>query len=377
MQVAVPAKSSPGFAMKTPASTFGARYDCLRAFTAGTLLLCAHAAFGSDFPLPPRGDAIEKPATSPMAGIWIGKAQAPDRSYKILLYLRAGAPMYDGTVNYDLNCVILEPPGLEDSYCKSASLDGNATTLNAGMVGEYGESQKGLFWASSATGELSLSLGGSATLSGTWTESSVSFTRLVPRIARAEAAPVTIEDLQYHWRNFRENGGAWKGYQFGSFRVMLIGADLPNVNFGVGEIVVDDPHFELYRASVVEEGKLQIDYRLHEGVRGGKKRLTLAGGATVEFDLVIVGQEEDPVALRFVREDSGDYTALSALTYADSFFVEAEFADPPEESVRVANLEWDGGARDVTLLRTADNPLIYRSDRIRLRRPMIVENVQP
>lgn len=341
---------------------------------AGMLLLASPV---SSRELPPRGDAIENPATAPLAGVWIGQAQAPERSYKILLHYRAGAPMYDGSENFDLHCVILEPAGLEDSDCLSSSVEGSATTLNATMLGEYGESLKGLFWASSAYGELTLSLIDGSTLSGTWTEASVTFTRLVPRISRVEAAPVTIKDLNYEWRNFRENGGSWKGYQFGSFRVMLTGTDLPRVGFGVGEIVVDDPHFELYRASVVEDGKLQIDYRLHEGVRGGKKRLTLAGGATVEFDLDIVGQEDDPVALRFVREDSGDYTAVSALTYADSFFVEAEFADPPEQSARVADLEWDGGARDVTLRRTANNPSIYRSDRIRLRRPPIAENVQP
>ena len=197
--------------------------------------------------------------------------------------------MYDGTEYFDLHCVILEPAGLEDSDCLSTRLDGNATTLNATMLGEYGESLKGLFWASSAYGDLTLSIGDGLTLSGTWTEASVTFTRLVPRISRAEAAPVTIEDLDYEWRNFRENGGSWKGYQFGSFRVMLTGTDLPRVGFGVGEIVVDDPHFELYRAGVVEDGKLQVDFRLHEGVQPGRKRMTLAGGVSADFDLVIVG----------------------------------------------------------------------------------------
>lgn len=363
--------------METRDLTFRAWLGFCRALAAGTLLFWTHAASSSDFPLPPRGNAIEKPATAPLAGAWIGSGQAPGRTYNMLLFHRAGAPMYDGTTNFDLHCVILEPSGLENSYCKSASLDGDAGTLRASMLGEYGDRQKGLFWASSATGELSLSLRGAAALTGIWTESSVSFTRLIPRIERAEAAPVAIEDLQYHWRNFRENGGTWKNYQFGSFRVMLIGTDLPHIGFGVGEIVVDDPHFELYRASVVEEGKLQIDYRLHEGVRGGKKRLTLAGGATVEFDLVIVGEEEDPTALRFVREDSGAYTPLSALTYADSFFIEAEFAEPPEASFRVGTLEWEGGAIDVNMIRTADKPSIFRSGRITLRRPLIAETVRP
>lgn len=253
------------------------------------ILFLAFPASARDYPLPPRGDAIEKPATAPLAGVWIGQAHSPDRSYKILLHHRAGAPMYDGTVSFDLRCVIVEPAGLEDAYCRSTRLSGDATTLEAQMLGEYGKKLKGLFWASSAFGELTLSLGGDSRLSGTWTEASVAFTRLVPRISRAEAAPVRIEDLDYHWRNFRENGGSWRNYQFGFFRVMLTGTDLPRAGFSAGEIVVDDPHFELYRASVAEDGRLQVDFRLHEGVQAGRKHMTLAGGAAAAFDLVIVG----------------------------------------------------------------------------------------
>ncbi len=276
-----------GFAMRGPAFTPDIRLRWLRTAVACATLLAVPAAFGRDFPLPPRGEAIEATPTAPLAGAWIGEARAPERTYRILLFHRAGAPLYDGTEYYRLNCVILEPPGLESSDCGSSSPSGDATTLKASMVGEYGESQKGLFSASSAFGELSLSLGGDERLSGTWHESEASFRRLVPRIEQAVAAPIPIEDLEYHWRHFRENGGNWKNYQFGMLRVVLTGTDLPRAGYGVGEIVVDDPHFELYRAIVADDGRLQVDFRLHEGVRAGTKRVTLAGGATAEFDLVV------------------------------------------------------------------------------------------
>lgn len=253
------------------------------------MLLFAFPALSRDFPLPPRGDAIEKPSTAPLAGMWIGQAKAPDRSYKILLFHTAGAPMYDGTEGFGLQCVILEPPELASSYCRSSSLQGDATTLKASMIGEYGERLQGLFSASSAFGDLTLTLSGSGTLSGSWHEAQVSFTRLVPRIARAEMAPLTIEDLRYAWRQFRENGGRWSSWQFGQLRVFLSGTDLPRRGFGAGQIVVDDPHFELYRAFIGDDGRFWVDFRLHEGVRAGRKRITLAGGATAEFDLVVAG----------------------------------------------------------------------------------------
>lgn len=345
---------------------------CLRAAIAGVLLLWAPEVLGRDYPLPPRGTAIEAPPTAPLAGAWIGEARAPDRTYKILLFHTSGARMYDGTVNYDLRCVILEPPGLEESYCKSTTLDGDATTLKATMIGEYGESQKGLFWASSATGELSFSLGGDGTLSGTWTESNASFARFVPRISLAEATAVRLEDLEYEWRHFRENGGSWKDWQFAPLRVVLTGEDLPPTGFGVGEIVVDDPHFELYRAYVAEDGKLQVDFRLHEGVEAGKKRMTLAGGATAEFDLVISQDPGVATGLRFVRRVANAFAPIDRAVYGEPFYLEATFDGPASGEALVATLAMPGSTAPEAVLglsQAAGQEWLYRSRTIRFERP--------
>lgn len=85
----------------------------------------------------------------------------------------------------------------------------------------------------------------------------------------------------------------------------------------------------------------------------------------------------NPVALRFVRREADSYVAIAALTYADAFFIEAEFATSSDQAEQMAAVEWDGGSRSVTVFRTVNNPLVYRSGKITLRRPGEDPNVQP
>ncbi len=252
-------------------------------------------ALARDFPLPPRGADIGAAATAPLAGTWIGTATSPDRSYRIMLFYRSGTRGYDGKDGARIHCIFLSPAGLEKAYCSHYFFQGDARSLRGEMVGEYGDVLKGLFAGSSAFGDLELSQQGDNTLTGTWHEASVVLQRLVPGLESADANPVAIDDLEYLWRHYRANGGSWT-YRYSStpLKVTVSGSNMPPPSASVGEIVVDDPHFQLISAGINAEGKLEANFQLHEGVEAGRKVLTIAGGASIEFDLVIKRPPEPP-----------------------------------------------------------------------------------
>ena len=73
--------------------------------------------------------------------------------------------------------------------------------------------------------------------------------------------------------------------------------------------------------------------------------------------------------LQFVTEDGEGFAPTDELAYGVPFFVEANFAVAPEPDSQDVTLLWEGGTSMVTVFRTAESPLLYRSARIMPRQP--------
>jgi hypothetical protein len=90
-----------------------------------------------------------------------------------------------------------------------------------------------------------------------------------------------------------------------------------------------------------------------------------------------VSRDPVPTAVRFVQEDAFGFAPLDALSYADSFHVEVDFDTAPVEAEHIATLEWNGGASEVTVFRTAEDSKLFRSQPIKLRPPGGGTDVEP
>lgn len=74
--------------------------------------------------------------------------------------------------------------------------------------------------------------------------------------------------------------------------------------------------------------------------------------------------ENEPKALTFVAKDAFGFAPLETLVYGSPFFIEVRFVNPPEAAEHTATLRWEGGESKVTVVRTAEDPLVYRSGRM-------------
>jgi hypothetical protein len=74
--------------------------------------------------------------------------------------------------------------------------------------------------------------------------------------------------------------------------------------------------------------------------------------------------ETEPKTLTFVGKDAFGFAPLKTLVYGSPFFIEVRFVNPPEAAEHTATLGWEGGESKVTVVRTAEDPLVYRSGSI-------------
>lgn len=251
-----------------------------------------------------RAAALAKTPWARLAGVWVGEATGAARNYTMRLLVRTGSPVLDGNDSRYVRCQILSPPGLEKAACLSFSLDPFEPApggFRARMVGEYNDTLAGLFAPASGMSVLSVTVpNDDLTLTGKFGESDVRFRRVVPIVERVEIPEITqsqltLERLRTQWKLHRDNRGSWGYYAPSPPLVLRIsGQDLPPQGFGPGLVTTDDPHLELVRASTLPQGTLELGFMLHEGVQPGRKRVTLAGGASFEIDLRILGMEGNP-----------------------------------------------------------------------------------
>jgi hypothetical protein len=92
---------------------------------------------------------------------------------------------------------------------------------------------------------------------------------------------------------------------------------------------------------------------------------------------VVLTREASGPELRFVIAEGGGYRPVEGeLPYGEPIFLEALYPDPQDETEKIVDLAWPGGAVPVPVARTGD-PKLYRSASILLEPPAAEAEVQP
>jgi hypothetical protein len=115
---------------------------------------------------------------------------------------------------------------------------------------------------------------------------------------------------------------------------------------------------------------LKVEVLIWPAFRPGRKTL-FVDGMEIPFDLIVEGYEgpEQP-ELRFVREEDGGFVPIGDKLefYGDPLYLESRYESEQDGDTRPGHVSWyseDGeqlGTLSLTLTRTAEEPLLYRSE---------------
>jgi hypothetical protein len=97
-------------------------------------------------------------------------------------------------------------------------------------------------------------------------------------------------------------------------------------------------------------------------------------GTLVKSEEEIILKDIPPDAkvtkIHFIRKVESDFDEIKEISYGEPFYIKAVFDSPPEEDKKTVTLDWgEGTGKKIIVKKQDDNPKIFLSDIIYVKRP--------